>query len=414
MKVVHNICCGIDVHAENLTACLNRKGKKQTQSYSTLVPALLKLRDWLVKEGCTHVVIESTGIYWKAVYNILADAMTVILVNPEHVQALRGHKTDVKDAEWLCDLLRHGLVRPSFIPPAEIRELRELTRYRESLIREHTSVVNRIQKIIESAGIKLSQVASDVMGVSGRAILWALAKGETNSAKLAELAQGKLKAKQPQLEQALQGRLLPMQRFVLAELLQRVAELEAAEQRVNEEISQYLQVRPKLAQCKELLQTIPGIGPRVAEIVIAEIGVDMQGVFPRDANLASWAGLCPGNKASGGKRKRAPTRHGNSYLRSALVQAAWAATMKKHTYLSAQYKRLVRGLGRTKALVAVAHSMLVIIYHVLDRQQGYIELGGDYFDKQQQDKRRDYLIKQLRSLGLKVTVTEETEAVTAA
>src|SRR5688572_7942642 len=215
MKEVHEICCGIDVHPQTLTACLNKKGKKQTLTFSTMTDELLKMRDWLASQGCTHVVIESTGVYWKPVFNILESAMEVILVNPEHVRGLRGHKTDVKDAEWLCDLLRHGLVRPSFIPQEDIREMRELTRYRESLVRERTAVANRIQKIIESGGIKLTQVLSDVLGASGRAILWALAKGESDGVKLAEMAHGKLKDKKPQLVRALQGRLLPMQRFVL-------------------------------------------------------------------------------------------------------------------------------------------------------------------------------------------------------
>jgi transposase len=410
MKVLHEICCGIDVHSETLTACLNNKGKKETRTFSTMTYDLLKMRDWLVESGCKEIVIESTGVYWKPVYNILDGAVKVIVVNPEHVKGLRGHKTDVKDAEWLSDLLRHGLVRPSFIPPEQIREMRELTRYRDSLVGEHRSVANRIVKLIESANIKLAEVATDVLGASGRAMLRALTEGESDNRKLAEMAQGKLKKKEPQLVRALEGRLLPMQRFVLSQLLDQLEKLEEIERRVNAQIGNYLSDHPKLARAWELLQTIPGIGPRVAEIVIAEIGINMREVFPTDAQLASWSGLCPGNKGSGGKRLSGKIRHGNTYLRSALVQSALAAIKKKDTFLSAQYRRLVKRLGHKKALVAVAHSLLVIIYHVLDREQSYTELGGDYFDKQQVAKRRAYLLLQLEALGLKVTVEELPDA----
>ena len=411
MKVVHEICCGIDVHAKMLVACLLlANGEKEIRSFSTMTDDLLRLRDWLVAANCTHVAIESTGVYWKPVFNILEDALTVILINPEHAHALRGRKTDVKDAEWLADLLRHGLLRASFIPPPEIRELRELTRYRESLVREQSAVANRIQKLIESGNIKLSQVASDALGASGRAILWALARGETDPAKLASLAQRQLKEKVPQLRRALQGRLTVNQRFVLGELLKRWQELETADARVTQEIDQYLQARPKLARAREILDSIPGIGPRVAEVITAEIGVQMEEVFASDAHLASWAGICPGNKATGGKRLSGRTRKGNTYLRSALVQAAWGATMKKNCYLSSQYSRLVKRLGRKKALVAVAHSLLVIIYHVLQSDQTYTELGGDYFDRHHVEQQRDYYLGRLQMLGLQVTVAELSQA----
>lgn len=407
MKVVHEVCCGIDVHAKMLVACLLlANGEKEIRSFSTMTDDLLRLRDWLVAAGCTHVAIESTGVYWKPVFNILEDALTVILINPEHAHALRGRKTDVKDAEWLADLLRHGLLKASFIPPPEIRELRELTRYRESLVREQSAVANRIQKLIESGNIKLGQVASDALGASGRAILWALSRGETDPVKLAALAQRQLKEKVPQLRRALQGRLTVNQRFVLGELLQRWQELETADRRVTQEIDKYLQARPKLARAREILDSIPGIGPRVAEVITAEIGVQMEEVFATDAHLASWAGICPGNKATGGKRLSGRTRKGNTYLRSALVQAAWGATMKKNCYLSSQYFRLVKRLGRKKALVAVAHSLLVIIFHVLQSDQTYTELGGDYFDRHHVEQQRDYYLRRLQMLGLKVTIEE--------
>ncbi len=407
MKVVHEICCGIDVHAKMLVACLLlADGEKEIRTFSTMTDDLLRLRDWLVAADCTHVAVESTGVYWKPVFNILEDALTVILINPEHAHALRGRKTDVKDAEWLADLLRHGLLRASFIPPPEIRELRELTRYRESLVREQSAVANRIQKLIESGNVKLAQVASDALGASGRAILWALAGGETDPGKLAALARGKLKEKSLSLVRALHGRLTLNQRFVLGELLRRWEELETADARVTREIDKYLQERPKLARAREVLDSIPGIGPRVAEVITAEIGVEMAAVFPNDAHLASWAGICPGNKATGGKRLSGRTRKGNTYLRSALVQAAWGASLKKNCYLSSQFFRLVKRLGRKKALVAVAHSLLVIIYHVLQRDQTYTELGGDYFDRHHIEQQRDYYLRRLQMLGLKVNVEE--------
>jgi transposase len=407
MRVVHEICCGIDVHAKMLVACLlMANGEKEIRTFSTMTDDLLRLRDWLLAAGCSHVAIESTGIYWKPVFNVLEDKLEVILINPEHARALRGHKTDVKDAEWLADLLRHGLLRASFIPPPEIRELRELTRYRESLVREQSSVANRIQKVIESGNIKLGQVATDALGASGRAMLWALARGETDPVKLAALAKRQLKEKIPQLQRALHGRLTVNQRFVLSELLRRWEELEAADRRVTQEIDRYLQDNPKLARARVILDSIVGIGPRAAEVIMAEIGVKMKSVFETDAHLASWAGICPGNKASGGKRLSGRTRKGNTYLRSALVQAAWGATLKKNCYLRSQYYRLVKRLGRKKALVAVAHSLLVIIYHVLDRDQTYTELGGDYFDRHHVEQQREYFVRRLQMLGLKVNVEE--------
>lgn len=416
MKIVYPICCGIDVHARMLVACLiPANGEKELRTFSTMTDELLRLRDWLVGVGCTQVAIESTGVYWKPVFNILEDKLTVMLVNPAHVAALRGRKTEVKDAARLADLLRHDLLQPSFIPPPEIRELRELTRYRDGLVREQSAVANRLQKVLESGNIKLGQVASDVLGASGRAMLRAMATGESDPGKLAELARGKLKEKRPQLKRALTGRLTSSQRFVIGELLTHLAQLEAAEERVNRQLDQHLgsPAHPKLARAQEMLDTIPGIGPQLAEVVIAEIGVQMKENFPSDAHLARWAGLCPGNQASGGKRLSGRTRKGNTYLRSALVQAAWAAIKKKDCYLSAQYSRLAGRLGRKKALIAVAHSLLIIIYHVLENDQSYTELGGDYFDRQQTEQQRAYFIRRLQMLGLKVTCAESSGEVVA-
>jgi transposase len=405
MQVLYPCCCGIDIHAKTAVACLIRQGRRQTRTFSTMTDDLLRLSDWLVSEGCTHVAIESTGVYWKPVFNILEGPLSVILVNARDVKAVPGRKTDVRDCEWLADLLRHGLLKASFIPPLHIRELRELTRYRQTLIKEHTALANRIQKLIESANIKLGQVATDVLGTSGRQMLRALADGEEDVEVLVEMARSSLRNKKPELRRALTSRLTPAQRFVLNELLGRVAEIEAATGRVNEEIASEVAESADLfvPEAAKLLQTIPGVGPRVAEVIISEIGVDMTR-FPSDAHLASWAGLCPGNNESAGKRRSTQTTKGSPYLRAALTQATWAVAHTKQTYLAAQYHRLARRMGRKKALVAVAHSLLVIVYHVLDRRADYSELGGDYFDRQQHQTQQQRLIKRLEKMGLRVTV----------
>lgn len=411
MEAIYGCCCGLDVHARTVVACLIKDGRKQTRTFSTMTDELLLLSDWLSREGCTHVAIESTGVYWKPVFNLLEGVLEVVLVNARHVKAVPGRKTDVRDCEWLADLLRHGLLKASFIPPLEIRELRELTRYRQTLVREQVSVANRVQRIIESGNIKLGQVASDVLGVSGRLMLRAVCEGETDGVKLAALARGKLKKKETELQRALSGRLSPAQRFVLRELLDRYDELEAAIARASQQIKQEVAncSDPFVAEAVELLQTIPGVGDRVAEVIISEIGVEM-GHFPSDRHLASWAGMSPGNNESAGKQRSGRTTKGNIYLRTALVQAAWAATHTKETYLAAQYQRLVRRKGKNRALVAVGHSILVIIYHVLSRRESYSELGGNYFDKRNVEVQRKRLVRQLESLGLKVTLEELPDA----
>jgi transposase len=411
MQVVYACCCGLDVHAKTVVACLLKQGRKEIRTFSTMTADLRQLREWLTGAGCTHVAMESTGVYWKPVFNILEGGCEVILVNARHIKAVPGRKTDVRDCEWLADLLRHGLVKASFIPPVEIREVRELTRYRQALVKEHTAVANRIQKLLESANLKLGQVASDVLGLSGRLMLHALAAGEQDVEKLAELAQGRLKSKKEALRQALAGQLTGAQRWVLSELLGRWEELEGALKRVETRIHEEVQAgaAPCLSEAVECLDSIPGVGEHVAHTILAEIGVDMDR-FPSDGHLASWAGMCPGNNESGGKRKRGPTTKGSPYLRTALIEAAWAASHGKGTYWAAKYKRLAKRLGKKRALVALGHNMLRIVYHLLKRRMRYTDLGSDYFDRRQVGRQRQRLVQRLEALGVKVTIEEVVEA----
>ena len=411
MEVWYACCCGIEVHAKRLVACLMKAGRKEVRTFPTMTEDLLQLLAWLVQAGCTHVAVESTGGYWRPVCNLLEGTLDVILTNARDAKGDKARKTDVIDAEWLADLLRHGLLKPSFIPPLPIRELRDLTRYRESLVRERTALANRIQKLIESANVKLGQVASEALGASGQRMLRALAAGQTDAEQMSHLAQGVLKRQQAQLQHALEGRFSQAQRWLLTELLDQYDHVEAALQRVADRIRQEVEnsADPFVAAAVKLLDTIPGVGETVAQIIAAESGVDMER-FPTDHHLASWAGMCPGNNESAGKRKSGKTTKGSRYLRAALVQAAWAASHQKETYLAAQYKRLGKRMGKQKALIAVGHSILVIAYHVLQTRTSYQDLGGDYFDRRNVDKQRKRLIRQLEGLGLKVTVEEIKEA----
>jgi transposase len=411
MQVVYECCCGLDVHAKTVVACLRKQGKKEIRTFSTMTADLLQLLDWLTAEGCRHVAMESTGVYWKPVLNILEGGCEVMLVNARHIKAVPGRKTDVRDCEWLADLLRHGLVKASFIPPVEIREVRELTRYRQTLVKDHTAVANRIQKLLESANLKLGQVASDVLGLSGRLMLRALAEGEQDAEKLAELAQGRLKSKKDALRQALAGRLTGAQRWVLGEALARWEELEGALSRVEARIGEEVQAcaDPFVPAAVALLDSIPGVGEHVAHTIVAEIGVDMDR-FPSDGHLASWAGMCPGNNESAGKRKSGQTTKGSPYLRTALIEAAWAASHGKGTYWAAKYKRLVPRLGKKKALVALGHNLLRIAYYLLKRRVRYTDLGSDYFDRHQVQRQRQRLVERLETLGVKVTLEEVGEA----
>jgi transposase len=380
--------------------------QKQVRTFSTMTVDLIALTDWLKAFQVTHVAMESTGVYWKPVFNLLEEDMTVILVNAQHMKAVPGRKTDIKDAEWIADLLRHGLLKASFIPPQPIRVLRELSRYRTSLVRERAQEVNRLQKTLEGANIKLAAVATDVLGKSGRDMIQAVIDGTTDAAVLADLARGLLRKKLPQLQEALFGRVQPHHRVVLRHILAHIDFLDT-------QLSQLLQeMEAQLTPFQEeqaLLESIPGIQATTATVIIAEIGVDMS-VFPSDKHLASWAGLCPGNRQSGGKRLSGSTTSGNPYLRSVLTQAAWAVSHTKDNYLSTQYHRLARRLGRKKAIVAVAHSLLVIIYHVLCTKKPYTDLGADYFDSLDTTRIQQHHIRRLEQLGLTVTVTPKEAA----
>jgi transposase len=379
---------------------------KQVRTFTTMTDDLLALGDWLSGLGVTQVAIESTGIYWRPVFNLLEDGRTVTLVNALHIKRVPGRKTDVSDSAWLADLLRHGLVRPSFIPPAPIRELRELTRYRTTLIQQRTAEVNRLHKVLETANLKLAAVATDVLGVSGRAMLDALLAGEDDPAALAEHAHGPLRRKRPELRRALTGRLQPQHRVLLTRILAHIDFLTESLAQVQPDIDRCLL---PYAEAVALLDTIPGVGPSAAATIVAEIGVDMS-PFAAAAHLASWAGLCPGNQESGGKRMAGKTTKGDRWLRGVLGEVAWAISHTKDNYLAAQYHRLARRRGKHKAAVAVAHSVLVIVYAMLRDQRPYADLGADYFDRRDADRAERYHVNRLTQLGYEVTLSPRAAA----
>jgi transposase len=414
MEVVHTQCAGLDVHKKTVVAAImvpDGQGGvyKETRTFGTMTADLLALSDWLSGHGVTHAALESTGEYWKPVFNILESNFEVLLVNAQHVKAVPGRKTDINDAEWLADLLRHGLLRASFIPPVGQRELRELTRHRSNFVRERATLVNRVQKVLEGANIKLASVASDVMGVSGRAMLAALIEGHTSPAEMADLAKGKLREKREQLVKALEGRVKPHHRFILTELLCQIDNLEEAIGRFDEQITALC---GPFEVAIALLDTIPGVARQTAEIIVSEIGIDMSR-FPSAAHLAAWAGVAPGNNESAGKRRSGKTRKGNQALGVALNQAAHGAAHTKGTYLSAQYHRLAGRRGKKKAIMAVAHSILVIAYHLIKRQEPYRELGGDYFDQRRPEATAKRLVKRLQQLGYEVVIQSQPANVAA-
>ena len=433
MEVLYSRCAALDVHKKTITACrvhTKSRGQKvqETTTFGTTTAELLRLLDWLLEWGCTHVAMESTGVYWKPVYNILEGHVEILLVNAQQVKQVPGRKTDVSDAEWLAELLRHGLLRGSFVPPRPQRELRDLTRQRSKLVQERAAVVNRLQKVLEDANIKLASVVSDVMGVSARAMLKEIVAGQTDPSVLADLARGRLRHKRAKLEQALRGRVSDHHRFLLVTHLTHIDFLEEQIALFDREIAARIEQTPPpsmtpsqdspaapsepgggegapltYAQAVELLDTIPGVDRRLAEVMVAEMGIDMSR-FPSERHLASWAGVAPGNNESAGKRRSGKTPPGNRALRTGLVQAAHAAVRKKGSYLSAQYHRLAARRGKKRAIVAVAHSILVMAYHILSRQEPYRELGGNYFDERKREFVVNRLIHRLEKLGYQVVL----------
>jgi transposase len=430
LRIVVKRGAGLDVHKKTVAATRMRVNDDErmvweTKTFGTMTADLLELADWLSDWECTHVAMESTADYWKPVFNILEGNFQVLLVNAQHVKHVPGRKTDAKDSEWLAELLIHGLLKPSFIPPKPQRELREMTRYRSTLIRDRARVVNRVQKQLEGMNIKLAAVATDVMGVSGRAMLQEIIADRLTPQEMAELARGRLRNKMPELEKALTGIVGPQQRKVLALQLEHIDFLDEQVEELSAEIRRHMQgmdplppngdeavgshgsqetegreLPPPMSyeQAIILLDTIPGVNQRVAETVVAELGVDMRR-FATPEQAAAWTGIAPGNNESGGKRYSGRTRKGNQALRSALIQAAWAAVRKKDIYLRAKYERLVVRRGKKRAIVAVAHSILKSMWHMLAYHVPYHDLGSDYFDKRRKESKLNYHLRQLQKLG---------------
>jgi transposase len=405
MDVLHPHCAGLDIHKDTVVACVRHcrpagKVTQQTRTFATHTAALLSLLDWLQAEQVSHAAMESTGVYWKPVFYLLEGHLELLLVNAHHVKQVPGRKTDVKDAAWLAELLQHGLLRASFVPPVPIRQLRDLTRQRTALARDKATAANRIQKVLEDANIKLASVATDILGESGRDMLRALIAGQTDPEEMADLARRRLRAKIPQLELALRGRVTEHHRFLLQLYLEHVDHLESLMGRLSARIAEVL---APFAEAAGRLKTIPGISERLAEVLVAEIGTDMSR-FPTVEHLASWAGMCPGNDESAGKRRSGRIPPGNRWLKQALIQAAWAASHTKDTYLSAQYHRLAKRRGRKRAAVALGHTLLVIVYYLLRRGVEYQELGAGYLDGLASERLTKQLVRRLEKLGHKVTL----------
>jgi transposase len=445
MEILHERCAGLDVHKKNVKACFSSPGKggqrqKETRTYPTMTQNLLAMRDWLKEQGCTHIALEATGVYWKPIYNLLEGDFEILVVNAHHIKTVPGRKTDVKDAEWIADLLAHGLLSASFIPSAPQRELRELTRYRTSLVEERAREVNRLQKTLEDTNLKLGDVVSDVMGKASRLILWAVVEGETDPVRLASFAAGRVRASQQDLERALTGKVTAHHRFMLGQHLQLIENLDEAIRRVNEELTRRFtppeppteeEEHPPMSEqalesaepapssaesaplswqeAARLIDQVTGISQRVAQGLLAEIGVNMD-QFPSAKHLASWVGICPGNHESAGKRLSGKTRKGNPYARRLLIQAAHAAAHSKNTYLAAQYRRIAARRGPKRAAVAVGHSILVIIYHLLRDRGTYHDLGGNYFDEHDRQMVQKHLVRRLERLGYQVELQPVAQA----
>jgi transposase len=405
MEEIYACCAGLDIHKETIEACVRRMEKQgqfhqEIRRWGTMTRDLLAMADWMAAQGVTRVAMESTGVFWKPIYNILESRFTVLLVNARHLKQVPGRKSDIRDCQWIAQLLQCGLLKGSFIPPRPQRELRDLTRHRTQRVEEKTRTVNRIHKVLEDANIKLASVAADILGVSGRAMLGALIEGERDPIKLAGFAQRQLRGKIPELEKALEGRVTEHHRFMLGLLWKQLAQEEELIAELDAKIEE--QTRP-FADEIERLDAVPGVDRRVAEAVLAEVGADMR-PFPSDQHLSSWAGMCPGNEDRAGKRKRRRITPGSRWLKRSLVQAAWGASHTKSTYLASQYRRMVGRRGKKRALVAVGHSLLVIFYHMLKERARYTELGADFFDRLEPERLTRYYVRRLERLGHKVTL----------
>ncbi len=411
MEAIFRCCAGLDVHSKTVATCVRRmddlgKIHVEVRTFGTMSQELFSLRDWLLAEGVSHIAMESTGVFWKPVFNILEEHFQILLVNARHVKNVPGRKTDVKDCEWIAQLLQCGLLRGSFIPPRSQRELRDLTRMRTKLTQQMASVANRIHKVLEDTNIKLGAVATDLLGVSGRKMITALIAGETDTGKIADMACGRLRDKIPLLEQALVGKVTEHHQFLLKALMDQLIYLESQIERFNQRIQEASRPFEKAITA---LIPVPGFEQVSAQNVIAEIGPDMK-PFPTAAHLCSWAKICPGNNESAGKHRSGATGHGDRWLRIILVQVAWAASHKKNSYFQAQYRRLAGKRGKKRAIIAVAHSLLTVAYCLLKFETTYEDLGADHFDRISRDRIRRYHIKRLESLGYKVELTEKDAA----
>ena len=408
MDVIVDRCAGLDVHKRTVVACVRtpgtgrRKRDREVRTFETFTDDLIRMRDWFIEVGVTEVAMEATGVFWKPVWDVLEDhGFEVLLVNPAHIKNVPGRKTDVNDATWIGQLLECGLLRGSFVPPMEIRELREITRYRRQMVESRSREVQRIQKLLEDAGVKLSAVASNTLGVTGRAMLEALCAGERDPDVLAGLAVGRLKVKRDLLARSVPGRFNTFHATMCRELLDHIDYLDATIIRLDDAVDVLM---VPFVDARDRLDTIPGIAKRCAEIVIAEIGVDMTR-FATPGHLASWAGLCPGNNESAGKHKSTRTRTGNPWLTSALVEAAWSAVRTKDCYLGVRFQRIRKRRGEQRALIAIAHTLIVICWHILADDTVYNEIGPDYLaGRDQPERRRKHLVAQLEKLGYDVAL----------
>lgn len=405
MQVIYPKCVGLDVHKKTVVACVHLTAEdgtvvKHEQSFGTMVPELLALADWLRGLGVTHGAMESTGVYWRPVYQILEEQLSLVLAQPAQIKRMPGRKTDMADADWLAELMRHGLISPSFVPPRSQRELRELTRHRINLSQRRSQIINEMHRTLEGTNIKLTSVASDLTGVSAQLILDALLAGQSDPVQLAELAKGRLRKKIPELRRALEGKMGEHHKLLLTQLL---AEMDLVDEQVLEVSTEIARRLEAQAQLIEQMDKIPGVSRCTAEVVLAELGTDMKR-FGSANRAAAWAGMCPGNRQSGGRRYPARSRQGNRALKSILTEAGHAAGHSKNTYLAAQYHRIAKRRGKKRAAMAVGHSILQICYYMIERGTEFQELGGDYFDRRQPKRTQERLVKRLENLGYKVTL----------